>query len=184
MSDLYRGNLAIAQSVQECLKTLDERVVFAESCTGGEVVSTMTKLSGISRNLCGSFVTYRIPSKRKWLGIDSKAIEEHTAESECIAQEMALGALRETPEANWALGVVGHLGPDAPADKDGHIWVCVVRRTKRGKIKIKDNVTVTLGKLDRVMRQKNATEVCLSTLARNLMHRVKQKDSKKSKKVG
>lgn len=46
-----RSNINIAESIQRCLQDLNEMVVFAESCTGGEIVSTMAKLPGISSHM-------------------------------------------------------------------------------------------------------------------------------------
>lgn len=43
-----RNNLSLAQTIQTCLGDLKEKVVFAESCTGGDIVATMAKLPVIS----------------------------------------------------------------------------------------------------------------------------------------
>jgi nicotinamide-nucleotide amidase len=167
----YAG-ISISGTIQQCLHDLDEKVVFAESCTGGEIVSSMAKLPGISKNLCGSFVSYRPSSKQKWLGVDCRTIEKHTTESVEVAIEMAEGALKKTPEATWALSVVGHFGPNAPEDKDGTIYICVMRRTLKGKLKVKEVLIHKLsGTSDRVVRQNIATDVCLTTLARILIKR-------------
>lgn len=166
-----RNNLSLAQTIQNCLGDLKEKVVFAESCTGGDIVATMAKLPGISEHLCGSFVSYRAASKQGWLGVDCRTIDAHTTESGEVAQEMAEGALRKTPEASWALSVVGHFGPNAPAEKDGAIYICIIRRTAKGKFKVKEQMRYQLSIQERATRQKMATEVCLTALARILMKR-------------
>ena len=166
-----RNNLSLAQTIQSCLSALNENVVFAESCTGGEIVSTMAKLPGISQNLCGSFVSYRGASKQEWLGVDCRTIDKYTTESGEVAKEMAEGALKKTPKASWALAVVGHFGPNAPKEKDGMIYICIMRRTNKGSLKIKDQIQHHLIVKDRISRQKTATEVCLTSLARILMKR-------------
>jgi len=166
-----RNNLSLAQTIQTCLSELDEKVVFAESCTGGEIVSTMARLPGISEHLCGSLVSYRGASKQGWLGVDCRTIEKHTTESGEVAQEMAEGALRKTPEASWSMSIVGHFGPNAPEAKDGMIYICVMRRTAKGNLKVKEQIEHHLGVEERVIRQKMATEVCLTMLARILMKR-------------
>lgn len=171
-----KNNLSLSEMIQRSLKELKEKVVFAESCTGGEIVSTLAKLPGISENLCGSFVSYRALSKQKWLGVDCRTIDKYTTESEEVAREMAAGALRKTPEASWALAIVGHFGPNAPEAKDGTIYVCIMRRTAKGRFKIKEEVEHRLGVNDRVPRQKLATEVCLTMLGRTLMKRAAGKE--------
>jgi len=164
-------NVSLAKSIQQSLVELNDKVVFAESCTGGEISATLASLPGISQNLCGSFVSYRSYSKQQWLGVDCRTIAKHTTESEEVANEMAKGALQKTPEASWALSVVGHFGPDTPSDKDGVIYICVMRRTRKGNLKIQENVKHHLSVVDRSVRQKIATEVCLSTLGRILIKR-------------
>ena len=82
---------------------------------------------------------------------------------------MAFGALEKTPEASWSLSVVGHLGPNVESKIDGKIYICVVRRTKKGRPKVKEIIEQNLlGSDDRVVRQKLSTEFCLTTLARIL----------------
>lgn len=163
------NNIILAKTIQDCLVKMNENVVFAESCTGGEIVSTMTKLPGISKNLCGSFVSYRPRSKEKWLSVDCRVIEKYTTESKEVAKQMAFGALEKTPEASWSLSVVGHLGPNVESKIDGKIYICVVRRTKKGRLKVKEIIEQNLlGSDDRVVRQKLSTEFCLTTLARIL----------------
>lgn len=182
-----RNNLSLAETIQSCLSELNENVVFAESCTGGEIASTMAKLPGISQNFCGSFVSYRGASKSEWLGVDCRTINKYTTESIEVAEEMAVGALKNTPEASWALAVVGHFGPNAPKDKDGMIYLCIVRRTSKGTLKVKELIQHHLIVEDRVSRQKTATEVCLTSLARILMKRAssrKSKDDSKNPTIG
>ena len=165
-----KNNLEMAQKVAELLGET-EKLVLAESCTGGEVCSIFAKIPGISDNLCGSFVTYRAASKIGWLGVDPRIVEEYSTESIECADEMSIKALKNTPEASWALAVVGHLGPEAPPDKDGKIFISVTKRTKKGNIKIKEQFETNLGIQDRISRQKAAACACLSVLARLLMKR-------------
>ena len=160
---------SFAKSCSEILVDLNERIVFAESCTGGMIASSMAGVPGISNYLCGSFVTYRADSKRKWLGVKKSTISSFTTESFETAQEMAIGALEKTPEADWSLSIVGHFGPDAPEEKDGIIWVCVARRSRKGKIKIKMVAESKLAPNGRLQRQKNAAETAFTFLSRTLL---------------
>lgn len=115
--------------------------------------------------------------------MDCRTIESNTTESGEVAQEMAEGALKKTPEASWALSIVGHFGPNAPVEKDGVIYICIIRRTAKGKFKIKEQMQYQLSIQERVVRQKMATEVCLTALARILMKRVNRGVEPKTEKL-
>lgn len=173
---------SFAQSVARLLVERGERVVFAESCTAGLIAATLGGIPGISSSLCGSAVTYRPDTKRKWLGVKKETIKKFTTESREVVKEMALGVLRQTPEANWGVAVVGHLGPDAPSEKDGLVYFCVARRTKKGKIKIKEWDEGKTTASTRITRQQYASEIVLTYLHRALERKSKkeQHDSKKS----
>lgn len=113
------------------LKHLRHGVVFAESCTGGAAAAAMARWPGASEVLCGSFVTYQSESKVAWLGLKPKMLARHTPESPQAAKAMAARALRLTPHARWSVAVVGHMGPGAPPDKDGEIFLCCAYRGRK-----------------------------------------------------
>lgn len=144
------------------LQADDIKCVLAESCTGGMVAAAMAGVPGVSALFCGSQVTYREDSKSSWLGVDPALIAQHSAESEEVSGAMVTGLLARTPEADVAAAVTGHLGPGAPAEKDGVVFVAIV---KRGE----DSAKVTVHKLvseSRVKRQIEAAGVVLEDLAR------------------
>lgn len=122
--------LAKSQELAAVLKRHDRRLVFAESCTAGLLASSLSRIPGISNYFCGSMVTYRDASKSKWLGVDQKDLSSPKigAVSETVAVQMATGVLEKTPEADIAVSVTGHLGPDAPVDLDGVAFVAVLFR--------------------------------------------------------
>lgn len=169
--------------VARLLADLHHRVVFAESCTGGLVSATLAQVPGISKRLCGSFVTYRPNSKRRWIGVSKSTINTHTTESQECAIEMAMGALRETREADWSAAIVGHFGPvdSDEKDRDGVVYICIARRTDKGKIKTKDVIEARLSNTDRVKRQREAADLVLTILARNLMNWTKKNQQVKRK---
>jgi nicotinamide-nucleotide amidase len=168
---------AAAKELSRLLAAREEKIVFAESCTAGMVAATLGQIPGISEHMCGSFVTYREAAKTGWLGLKPKLTKKYTTESPEVAEAMAVAALERTPEADWAMAVVGHLGPNAPEEKDGTIWVCCARRTSKGKLKIKDATKYTCHRQDREDRQEEAVEVALTTIAR-AMHQKDKGDGK------
>jgi len=48
--------------------------------------------------------------------------------SEQVARQMAWGVLEQTAEADLAISVTGHLGPEAPAGYDGLVYSGCLRR--------------------------------------------------------
>lgn len=104
------------------------KIVFAESCTAGLVPALLAATPGISRFLCGSFVTYREPSKTAWLDVSAELLSQHTAVHPVTTRTMAEAALRRTAEADLAAAITGHLGPDAPSELDGTVYISIVTR--------------------------------------------------------
>ena len=155
--------------VATLLADSDQRVVFAESCTAGLVSASLARVPGISRYLCGSAVTYREDRKARWLGVSGSALEEHTAVSEVVTTSMARGVLANTPEANLAASVTGHLGPNAPIGQDGHVFVAVAIRSGENSdiaFPIVSEYRVQAG--DRLSRQREAVLLVLACLRRTL----------------
>ncbi|MCA9016945.1 MAG: CinA family protein [Planctomycetaceae bacterium] len=121
-----------ATEVKKSLTLRGQKLVIAESCTGGLVAAILTSLPGISDLFCGSAVVYRWDTKMKWLGVKPETLEKYTDVSCETAREMALGVLKQTPEASLAASITGHLGPQAPQAQDGLICIAVASRTATG----------------------------------------------------
>ncbi len=136
-------------------------VVFAESCTAGLVAASLASVPGISRFLCGSAVTYRSATKEQWLGISAGLLEQFSAESMIVAESMALNVLERTPEAQWAAAVTGHLGPNAPDERDGIIFMAIARRIDL-ECRLVVARQLTLSAKHRVERQCEAARIVLN----------------------
>lgn len=116
-----------AMQVKSSLEQHDQKLVLAESCTGGLIATLMTSMPGISEYFCGSAVVYRWDTKKKWLGVQQETLDKYTDVSIETAREMAVGVLKQTPEATLSASITGHLGPDAPAHQDGVICIGLAR---------------------------------------------------------
>jgi len=160
MAENFESLHSIAAQIRSALERSGLKCAFAESCTGGMVAAAMTGVPGVSSFLCGSQVTYRVDSKSSWLGVDPALIASHTAESAEVTEAMASGLLEKTPEADVAVAVTGHLGPGAPKDKDGVIFVAEVKRGGNSA-EVSD---LKLTSKARLQRQIEATEFVLKTL--------------------
>lgn len=155
-----------ARTLADGLAKNEKRIVFAESCTAGLVSATLASVPGISNWLCGSAVVYREQTKTQWLNIAASLIEKHTAVSALVTMELAKNVLEQTSEADLAVAVTGHLGPDAPAELDGMIYVGVLWRGQR----IADAAVraVRLAASERVARQHEAAGIVLSDASESL----------------
>lgn len=125
-SEIYPKVLEVIRLLRES----GNRIVLAESCTGGAIAANFTLVPGVSEVFCGSMVVYRNDSKSQWLGLDPVMLAdpEIGPVSPQTSQLLASRVLECTPEADYALAVTGHFGPDAPSHLNRRIFVAVVRR--------------------------------------------------------
>ncbi|HBJ39105.1 MAG TPA: damage-inducible protein [Planctomycetaceae bacterium] len=126
---------AAAQRLADRLSQNQTQVVFAESCTAGLVSASLAVVPGISKWLCGSAVTYQESTKIRWLGVEPTDLEKHSAVSKQVAITMASGVLRATPNADIAVSVTGHLGPEAPRELDAVIFIGTAIRIRSDQIR-------------------------------------------------
>lgn len=94
----------------DALRARGQRLVTAESCTGGLIAATCTSLSGSSDWFDRGFVTYANEAKTDALGVPADCIVQHGAVSEVVARAMASGALAQA-NAQWSVAVTGIAGP-------------------------------------------------------------------------
>ena len=87
-----------------------EKIVTAESCTGGLIAALLTEIPGSSAVLERGYVTYSNAAKAQALGVDAALIASHGAVSAAVARAMAEGALARA-QADVALSVTGIAGP-------------------------------------------------------------------------
>lgn len=128
-----RKLMVLAKSVVERLKAGNCRIVLAESCTGGLVSAILTRIPGVSQYHCGSAVVYQVETKTSWLGVRRSLLKNPGPVSPEVAAEMAIGALRKTPQADAAAAVTGHLGPGAPPAQDGLVYLAFARRSEKSR---------------------------------------------------
>ncbi len=123
------GNLAGSR-----LKARGERLVSAESCTGGWVAQVVTSVAGSSEWFERGFVTYSNEAKQELIGVRGETLARHGAVSEETAREMALGAIAAS-HGTIALAVTGVAGPSGgtPAKPVG--MVCFAWADRSGAVK-------------------------------------------------
>jgi PncC family amidohydrolase len=123
-----------AVEVTRALAETGAKIALAESCTGGLVTGLLAGIPGMSKYLCGTFVVYSNESKKDWLGVPPQVLDEKGAVSKETAEKMALGALERAKDAEISLSITGHLGPDAPQELDGVVWVAWAHRAPKGAV--------------------------------------------------
>ncbi|XZE34208.1 CinA family protein [Pirellulaceae bacterium SH501] len=111
--------------IRNKLRDSGNRLALAESCTSGLAAAELGRIPGISEFFCGSQVVYQTESKTAWLGIDSIGLaeEDKGPVSRWASEQLTLALLQHTPKATVAAAVTGHLGPGAPPERDGAVFV-------------------------------------------------------------
>ena len=101
--------------IKSQLEYKNQKLTFAESCTGGLISSYITKIAGSSHIFDGSVISYANKIKSEWLGVDERVLEKFGAVSEETVQQMLLGIL-EISGSDYAIAVSGIAGPDGGSD--------------------------------------------------------------------
>lgn len=113
----------LATKVGTHLLDAEQRLVSAESCTGGWIGKMLTDIPGSSAWYLGGVISYSNTLKQSLLGVLPSTLAQHGAVSEATAHEMAIGAL-ETLGGHIAVAVTGIAGPDGaqPGKPVGTVW--------------------------------------------------------------
>lgn len=120
---------AIAEAVGLRLRANRDRLVTAESCTGGWIAKTVTDIAGASDWFDCGLAAYSYEAKQGLLGVAPHTLEQHGAVSRETAIEMVSGALVHSG-ASVAVAVTGIAGPGGgtPAKPVGTVWIAWKRR--------------------------------------------------------
>jgi nicotinamide-nucleotide amidase len=105
------GDLSLAEVIFRELRTLNQTLAVAESCTGGLLSSSFTEIAGISKVFHGGAVCYHNDAKVQLLEVPEVMLEQHGAVSEEVAIAMATGAC-ERFGADYGLSATGFAGPE------------------------------------------------------------------------
>ena len=109
-----------------------QRIVTAESCTGGLIAGCLTEIAGSSAVVDCGYVTYSNEAKRDLLGVPGDMLADYGAVSEPVARAMAEGALQES-RAHIAVAVTGIAGPGGgtPMKPVGLVHIACLRENRR-----------------------------------------------------
>ena len=104
------GDRSLAEVIFRELRTLNQTLAVAESCTGGLLSSSFTEVPGISKVFHGGAVCYHNDAKVQILEVPEIMLEQHGAVSEEIAIAMATSA-SEKFGTDYGLSITGFAGP-------------------------------------------------------------------------
>jgi nicotinamide-nucleotide amidase len=126
IADFFLGEdeISLPAHMVQLLSTRRQKIVVAESCTGGQMAALLTQVAGASQVFDAGFVTYSNRIKHEVLAVDNETLEAVGAVSEEVVLQMAAGALRRSG-ADYAVAVSGIAGPDGgSAEKPvGTVWI-------------------------------------------------------------
>ena len=101
----------LASVVGNLLKTKDQTLAVAESCTGGGLGHLITTIPGSSVYFRGGVISYDNQIKTEWLGVTPDDLAAHGAVSDTVACQMAVG-VKQRMGATWGVSITGIAGPD------------------------------------------------------------------------
>ena len=128
-----------------------QSIVFAESCTGGLLSSTITSIPGSSAVFNGSVVAYSNAIKNSLLNVSMDLLDKYGAVSDQVVEAMAIGAKRNL-NANWAIATSGIAGPSGATKEKpvGLIHFAIAGPDKTYKFKKKYNSTRNRNEIQRL----------------------------------
>ena len=161
---LSEGDKTLPVLVGELLLEKGKRVAVAESCTGGQLASLITSVSGSSNYFDRGFVVYSERSKVEVLGVSEETIAKHTVYSHETALEMAKRTL-EKSKADYSLATTGLAGPTGGTDDlpVGTVFIALGTGSKALSVRFKFSG-------ERTWVQKLASYTALDMLRRYLVY--------------
>ena len=127
----YEDHTSLEENIQAQFLAKKMTLATAESCTGGQIASLLTKVPGASGYFKGSIVPYHTQSKETLLGVSKELIEKESVVSQSVAEAMAQ-QVREKFQATIGLATTGNAGP-SKGDSDaevGTVWIAVATKDR------------------------------------------------------
>lgn len=118
-----------AEAAVRALKEASFTLATAESCTGGLIAESITRIPGASDVFGFGWVTYANEAKQSQLGVPAAILEHCGAVSRETVEAMAEGA-RQRAGADLAVAVSGIAGPGGgtPDKPVGTVWIAWAAR--------------------------------------------------------
>lgn len=122
-------NGKIEEAVHEAFISSKKTLSLAESCTGGAIAASLTKLPGASEYFLGSFVVYSNLLKTRILQVPESLLIEKGAVSQETAKAMVLGLMEKT-DSDYGAAITGIAGPTGgtPDKPVGTVWMAFCKK--------------------------------------------------------
>ncbi len=139
--DILIGDIIVGYDEDESLERVIANMLgannftlsLAESCTGGKLAQSFTKMSGASKYFKGGLVPYDTLLKTEVLGVSEVLIKKHSVVSTQVAASMATQALKMFA-SDFAIATTGNAGP-TKGDSDVEIGtVCIAVASPKGVV--------------------------------------------------
>ncbi len=121
----------LEEIIGELLTQRKKTIATAESCTGGNIASMLTSISGSSNYFTGSVIAYSNEIKERVLKVEPVNIENYGAVSRQVVEEMAAG-IQKLYKTDYAVATSGIAGPTGGTDEKpvGTTWIAVSSQNK------------------------------------------------------
>ena len=127
----YEEDAPIEKQIQNLFKKNNITLAIAESCTGGEIGSRLTKIPGSSDYFLGSIIAYNSSIKKEILGVDDQIIKTHSVVSKKVSMEMA-SKVRVRFNSTYGVSTTGIAGPTLGDSKEkiGTVYISISKEDK------------------------------------------------------
>jgi nicotinamide-nucleotide amidase len=117
--------------VGKLLKSKNQTVATAESCTGGYIGHLLSKHAGSSQFYTGGIISYDNRIKTEFLDVPASILQTVGAVSQEAVEQMAK-SVREKMNTDYAVSVSGIMGPSGQTDEKplGMVWIGVASKEK------------------------------------------------------
>lgn len=113
------------------LKSKNQTVATAESCTGGFIGHLLSKHAGSSQFYTGGIISYDNRIKTEYLDVSTEILHTVGAVSKEAVEQMAV-AVRAKMNTDFGVSVSGIMGPSGKTDEKplGMVWIGVASKEK------------------------------------------------------
>ncbi len=155
--------------IKELIKR-KESLVFAESCSGGLLSSSITAIPGSSQVFKGSIISYSNELKQSLLNIPEDLIKKFGAVSEEVAKAMAINA-KEKLNSDWSIAISGIAGPSGGNKEKpiGLVYISIAGPNNH----ITNIKKIFSSNRNRIEIQRLSVNVCLNSLRLILLSKSK-----------
>lgn len=117
----------LVKEIATLLSTQNKTVAVAESCTGGNIATMLSSVSGSSNFFEGGIIAYSEKVKINQLRVREQDIVKYSAVSKQVAKQMAEGANCQF-QSDYSIATTGYAGPTG--DKVGKVFIAFSSKEK------------------------------------------------------